>query len=327
MKLFDFDPVEHRRSWEVDGWVHIPNGVDAEFFAYLRDFVERAFGQRLVQGRAIGGEKDQALLDLPQGLDVRKDVYDPIASLTGLDQAGMTVSERHIKAYRPDAAPEPLAHKDRFSSQVSVGISIDVPEESRLVLYPYDHVGDNPFNVSQALLASLDPEEHPAVALKDAREVAIADRAGDVIVFPGRSMWHKRRNPARTVNLYLKFNEFGSDPLGEDPFTEDVRERTMALLANGDGLETLIPVPGRRLDTLTRQYTREWGELLQANVWEHDPLTLTEAEFELLRRADGRRPLGELADGLPGGNGAERLEGWVRRLAEGSALELISGAG
>jgi hypothetical protein len=278
-----------------------------------------------VSGKAIGGQKDQALLEFPSGIDLRADIYDVIASLTGLDPAGMTLSERHIKAYNPDADPEPIAHKDRFSSQISLGISIDVPAGSSLVLYPYDHRGDNPFNVSKALLASLAEDEHPAVALRDAREVAIADRPGDVIVFPGRSMWHKRRNPANTTNLYLKFNDFGSDPLGEDPVTEDLRRRTMSLLADDAPLETLVPVPGRRLDTVTRQYTREWGELLQANVWEHDPLTLSEAEFELLRRADGHHRLDELAPGLPGANGREALDRWVRHLAENEAIELVAG--
>lgn len=325
MKVFNFDPVEQRERFQADGWLHVRGGVDPEFLAYLRDFVDRSFGRRQVSGKAIGGQKDQALLEFPSEIDLRADIYDVIASLTGLDPTGMTLSERHIKAYNPDADPEPIAHKDRFSSQISLGISIDVPEGSSLVLYPYDHRGDNPFNVSKALLASLAEDEHPAVALRDAREVAIADRPGDVIVFPGRSMWHKRRNPANTTNLYLKFNDFGSDPLGEDPVTEDLRRRTMSLLADDAPLETLVPVPGRRLDTVTRQYTREWGELLQANVWEHDPLTLSEAEFELLRRADGRHRLDELVSELPGANGREALERWVRHLAENEAIELVAG--
>jgi hypothetical protein len=327
VKVFSFDPVEHRERFKAEGWLWLPGGVDPGFLAYLREFVHRSFGGHQVRGRAIDGQKDQALLEFPSGVDVRRDVYDVIASLTGLDPSGMTLSERHVKAYNADADPEPLAHKDRFSSQVSLGISIDVPEDSRLVLYPYDHRGDNPFNVSKALLESLDEAEHPAVALRDAREVAIADRPGDVLVFLGRSIWHKRRNPASTVNLYLKFNDFGSDPLGEDPFTEELHRRTMALLADDVDLETLVPLPGRRLDTLTRQYTREWGELLQAHVWEHHPLTLSEAEFELLRRADGRRRVGELAGELPGPDGHEAVERWVRHLAENSAIELIAGGG
>jgi hypothetical protein len=326
VRVFSFDLREQRERFLADGWVWIRGGVDPEFFGYLRDFVSCSFGEHQVSGKAIDGQKDQALLEFPAEVDMRGDVYDVIASLTGLDAAGMTLSERHIKAYNADAQPEPLAHKDRFSSQISVGISIEVPDVSRLVLYPYEHRSDNPFNVSKALLASLEESQHPAVALADAREVEIPDRPGDVLVFPGRSMWHKRRNPANTVNLYLKFNDFGSDPLGEDPFTDEIRERTMAVLANGVQLETLVPLPGRRLDTVTRQYTREWGELLQANVWERVPLTLSEAEFELLRRADGRRRLEELAPQLPGANGHETLEHWVRRLAGNSAIELVAGA-
>jgi hypothetical protein len=327
VKVFSFDPVEHRERFQAEGWLWLPEGVDSGFLEYLREFVSRSFGGHQVSGKAIDGQKDQALLDFPSGLDIRRDLYEVIASLTGLEPEDMTLSERHIKAYNADADPEPLPHKDRFSSQISVGISIDVPEESRLVLYPYDHLWDNPFNVSKALLASLDESEHPAVALRAAREVTIADRPGDVLVFRGRSIWHKRRNPANTVNLYLKLNDFGSDPLGEDPFTDELHRRTMELLAGGGELERLVPMPGRRLDTLTRQYTRQWGEVLHANVWEHAPLTLSEAEFELLRRADGRRPVGELAAELPGPNGRARVERWVRHLAENSAIELAGRSG
>jgi hypothetical protein len=324
VKVFSFDPAEHRERFQAEGWLWLPGGVDPGFLAYLREFVARSFGTNQISGKAIDGQKDQALLEFPPDVDLQRDVYDVIAALTGLESESVTLSERHVKAYNADADPEPLAHKDRFSSQISVGISIDVPEDSRLVLYPYDHRWDNPFNVSKALLESLDESEHPAVALRDAREVAIADRPGDILVFLGRSIWHKRRNPANTTNLYLKFNDFGSDPLGEDPFTEELHRGTLALLSGDVDLETLVALPGRRLDTLTRQYTREWGELLQANVWAHHPVTLTEAEFELLRRIDGRRPIRELAEGLPGRDGHDAVQRSVRRLAESSAIELVA---
>src|SRR5438067_389013 len=79
------------------------------------------------------------------------------------------LSERHIKAYDADARPEPDAHKDRFASEISVGIAIRVQPGSTLVLYPYDEVGVNPFNSSAELYASLSSTEHPRVALRSAR--------------------------------------------------------------------------------------------------------------------------------------------------------------
>ena len=323
MKVFNFDPADYRAQWEEKGWVHVRNGVDPEFFAFLREFVDRSLEAHHVEGKAIGGQKDQALLEFPDGVDYPGELFDVVATLCGLNREGMTLSERHIKLYDPEADPEPVAHKDRYSSQVSVGLSIDIPAESSLVLYPTDQRAENPFNVSPALLASLDPEEHPSVALKDAEELVIDDQPGDVVLFPGRSMWHLRRNPARATNLYLKFNDFGSDPLGEDPLTPKLREDTLAALANGNDLGGLVPVAARRLDTLTRQYTREGGEVLQANVWEQKPLTLEPAEFELLQRADGRRALAEVTREVSAGAGQNGFERSIRRLAENGALDLV----
>jgi hypothetical protein len=324
VKVFNFDPADHLAQWNSHGWVHVRNGVDPEFFAYLRDFVTSSFSQSHVEGKAIGGQKDQALFEFPSEVDFQAEVFDVIASLCGLDREGMTLSERHIKLYNADADPEPVAHKDRYSSQVSVGISIDIPAESRLVLYPKDQRAENPFNVSPALLASLDPDEHPAVALQDAEELVIDDEPGDVMLFPGRSMWHLRRNPARATNLYLKFNDFGSDPLGEDPATGRLREGTLAVLNGKNDFGRLVPVPARRLDTLTRHYTREGGEVLQANVWEQKPLTLGTAEFKLLQLADGRRDLAAVAQEISELSLNNGLESSVRRLAENGALDLVA---
>ena len=36
-------------------------------------------------------------------------------------------------------------------------------------------------------------------------------------MFYGSEIWHLRRRSAGSVNLYLKFNDFDYDPLGEDP--------------------------------------------------------------------------------------------------------------
>ncbi|MCW3049875.1 MAG: hypothetical protein JWO74_4159 [Solirubrobacterales bacterium] len=168
----------------------------------------------------------------------------------------MTLSERHIKAYDADTPPDPPAHKDRLSSHCSVGLTIVSPADSRLLLWPDASRARNNFNVSAALRASLPPEELPEVALRDIRPVEIDDQPGDVLLFPGSSVWHARRNGARAVNLYLKFNDFDSDPLGEDPRTPGRRADTIAALNDGP-VTARIPVLSRRLDTVTRVYTRD----------------------------------------------------------------------
>lgn len=83
----------------------------------------------------------------------------------------MTLSERHLKGYFDDTPVEQIPHKDRFASQVSVGLSIDIPEDSVLVLYPHDHVSANPFNISGALPASLPDHQRPERIAAEGEEV------------------------------------------------------------------------------------------------------------------------------------------------------------
>src|SRR5207244_11251567 len=101
--------------------------------------------------------------------------------------------------------------------------------------YPAVHVGVNPFNVSPALRQVLEPDELPEVALKRARAVELDDSGGDVMLFPGSAVWHYRRNASNAVNLYLKVNDFDSDPLAEDPSTAERSAGTLEALAGGDG--------------------------------------------------------------------------------------------
>jgi hypothetical protein len=317
MKVFAFDPADYREQYAARGYVHILQGIDPDFHSVLREFATREFETHVVEGRAIGGRKSQALYEFPQETDYRRDVLDVVAALCGLNQATMTLSERHIKAYHSDAPPEPPPHKDRYASQASVGLSIEVPEGSELVLYPDDETDINPYNVSAAYSTSLPPHRRPEVSLKGAREVVLRDKPGDVMVFPGNAMWHVRRRPARAVNLYLKVNDFNCDPLGEDPTTDERRRATLDALAGADGrVDRLVPVLSRRLDTTSREYTRDWHETVQARLWDEGPVILDEPEFELLRSIDGRRTVAELA------NGAQQAT--LLRLAERGVVDLVS---
>jgi hypothetical protein len=323
MRMFAFDPGDHRVDYRDHGWVHIRNGLTPEFHAALREFVERRARERRVEGVAVYGEKQQALFEFPPEADFPGELFDAICAVTGLNRPTMTLSERHIKAYDADANPEPPAHKDRYASQVSVGLSIDIPADSELVLYPFDDVSVNPFNISAAYRQSLDPDERPERRLVGAQEVVMDDSGGDVVMFPGHSVWHLRRRSAGAVNLYLKFNDFNSDPLGEDPTTAERHERTLALLADGADLGRAVPVLGRRMDGLAQHYTRDWHELRQVVVWDPDPVPvlLTDAQFRLVRAVDGKRDVQALAKEL--GVGMDELTDDVRRLALRAALDLL----
>src|SRR5262249_9177152 len=143
-----------------------------------------------------------------------------ISRVVNVAADSVVLSERHVKGYDANAAAEPSAHKDRYASEFSVGLSVHVKEGSTLVLYPYDELDINPFNTSVALRASLSPDRYPEHKLKAGKRIEIKDSARDVIVFRGHKIWHLRANPALTTMLYFKMNSFHCDPLGEDRKTE-----------------------------------------------------------------------------------------------------------
>ena len=319
MKVFDFDPRDYADAYRTEGYVHIREGMSREFHAALVAYAERELQSHKLDGFAIKGKKEQSLYDFPDEVDI-SELYDVVCATCGLDRGNVTLSERHIQIYEPNAAPEPPAHKDRFPSQVSMGFSISIPAESKLVLYPYSHREVNPFNTSAGLRNHLQPHEFPEVALKDARELVLDDADRDVVMFPGSSTWHLRRNAANALNLYLKFNDFGSDPLGEDPFTEGRRTRTLAAVGAGaDAAKPLYPVLSRRLDTVSRTATRDgWREVLEARVFGEEPVGLTELQHHALLTLDGTETLGALAGRM--GDLPQLL-----RLAELGVIDLVEG--
>ena len=324
MKVFDFDPGDHRDAYRREGWVHVKGGATPEFLSAARRFVlDRTTAQRL-GGRGLAGQKDQYLFELPAAVDPGEALFDVLAHLTGLRRSTMTLSERHVKAYSQDADPMPAAHKDRLSSQISVGISVEVPLGSHLVLYPHHDRWVNPF-LSTGLRGALEPDRLPEVVLAGAEGVEIHDEPGDVVVFPGSSVWHLRRRSAGAVNIYLKFNDFDADPLGEDPSTDERRAATLAALRGpAEALVTLAPVLSRRFDSIVEERSRVgWRRTLSAVVWGGPPVTLSDAEAMLLRSLEPARPISSLQATPPGGLEAEQVEAALRRLAERGVCDLL----
>lgn len=315
MKVFAFDPADYREQFLAQEWIHIKNGIDPEFLEVLRRYARESLEASRLQGFGIKGKKEQSLFEFPAGVDYPGELFDVVAELCGLDRVGMTLSERHIQDYDDDADPNPLPHKDRFASQISLGFSIDIPAASKLVLYPFEHREINAFNSSHALRASLRPDELPEEVMRTAREIVLDDEPGDIVAFYGSTTWHLRRHAAGAVNLYCKFNDFGCDPLGEDPTTAERRSHTLDALANGNGhLAQLTPVISRQFDLVTRHYTRDWQEVLQASVWNGDSFGITERQYELLQTIDGTRKLSELGPDA---------EADLRLLAQHGAVDLV----
>lgn len=323
MRVFAFGPDAYRDQYRENGYVHIKNGVAPEFLDYLQQYARDRLAETNLEGYAIKGKKAQSLFDFPVGVDYPAELFDTIATLCGFNRARMTLSERHIQAYESNAAPEPLAHKDRYASLVSVGLSIAIPADSCLVLYPHEHRGLNPFNRSAAFPSILQPDERPDVVARTARAVVLNDEPGDVVAFPGSTTWHLRRNAANSINLYLKFNDFDCDPLGEDQATEKRRRQTLAALAETDGgFRNFVAVGGRRLDLVTRHYTRNWEEVLQANLYDEEPFGISQTQQRILQVVDGERTLAAVAYEI--GEDSDTVEAAARMLAERGALDLFT---
>lgn len=204
MKVFSFDPSDHAAQYKDHGWAHIPGGIDPAFLAYVQEYTAEHAADIGMDQYAIKGKKKQGKFEIPEDVSL-DEILDSIAAVTGLERESLALSERHLQMYDEYADPNPHAHKDRYSSQVSVGLSIVVPEASSLVFWPE---GDREVNRDdKAMYATIEGGD----------PVEVFDRPGDIVMFGGNSTWHLRRNAAGTVNLYLKFNEFNYDPLGEDP--------------------------------------------------------------------------------------------------------------
>lgn len=325
MKIFDFDAEQLCDTYRTQGWVHIPGGATSEFVDYVRAFACEHGPGGALSGKGLAGAKDQLLLEFPAGSEYTVDVFDSIATLCGLERSTMTLSERHVKIYDSDAAPNPRPHKDRYASQVSVGISIDVAPDSRLLLYPYDALDVNPM-LRPGLIDTLPPEQQPEVALRDTRPVEISDAPGDVQVFAGSAVWHHRRNSAGTVLVYFKLNDFGCDPLSEDPHTPAVREHTVAVLGDADAFRASVPWLSRRFESVTREYSRaDWGESILLNVWDQPPRRISEDDLTLLHSVDGIASVEDLI--ARAGGDVDATAAAYRRLAELGAIDLVRPAG
>lgn len=333
MKIFDLDPQAQASTYRSQGYLHVPSGVSAEFLDYATEFVRGSGALDVLEGEAIQGAKTQYVFEFPDDLDWEADLLDVVAAMSGLRRDRLTLSERHIKAYLPDADPLPTAHKDRFASGIAIGLTLAVGPGSHVVVYPDTDRSVNP-HLTAGLRDALAPEEQPEVTLQGGREVEIHDAPGDVMAFPGASVWHLRRNAASTVLLYLKFNDFDSDPLGEDPSTLRRSEQTRQRAGDPEALSASVPVLARRFDSVGRETGRGRDRVTwHVNVWEGErrqakPVPAAYAALvESVESADGSATVAELAErGAAGLQGPALVEA-VRVLATRGALDLLPAGG
>lgn len=326
MKVFDLDPTHLRELFRAQGWLHIRSGLTEEFLGFAQDHVRRvAAASDPLSGAAIKGAKEQFVFPFPDGIDLQTQVHGIIAELTGLDPSRTVLSERHVKAYLPDADPAPLAHKDRFASQIAVGLTLAVGEDSHVVLWPRDEQQVNE-HLTTGLRDSLRPDQMPEAVLDVSSAVMLRDAPGDVLVFHGSRTWHLRRNSASTTLVYLKFNDFGSDPLAEDPTTPERQQTTRRVLAEGE-LATAVPALARTFDSVARETGLLPGrETWAVNVWQDGARTTTALPADwvpLVEAAAANLTVAELAARGVGGLNHEQVHVAVRSLAERGVLDLL----
>ena len=323
MQLFQFDPAAYARDFARDGFVHIRRGVTEEFCSRVLGQIDALVGSPSGPGHSAG-TPPEALYEFPASADQMEELRTVTAAVCALDPRDLVLSERHIEAFGESAPPEPRAHKDRFASEISIGISLRAPEGSTLVLYPYDELDVNPFNGSDLLRSSLSADRQPEPALRRARRVEINDAPGDVILFRGHRTWHLRTNPANTAMLTLTLNTMNCDPLGEDPMTPEVRRATEAAAALDDfRLERCIPMIGRRVEYVHRHYNRNWQEVAGVVLWGEGHFTIDELELKALRAMDGKRTVRSVLETLHGSLSPESGLEKIRRLAKRGVLDLV----
>ncbi len=325
-KMFKFDPSQYAEQFAREGWVHIPSGLTDSFYQKMSKQVEENIRTKTMKEFAVG-DKQQAMYEFPEGGDYVSEVRETVGAVCGMDPKKVVLSERHVKSYEASAVAEPLAHKDRYATEISFGFSVHVKPGSTLVLYPYDDLEVNPFNTSAQLRSSLSVDRYPEPHLKKhGRRIEIKDNAGDVIMFRGHKIWHLRANPALTTMLYIKCNSFNCDPMNEDPDTPAFRERTLAAAELPDGeIESRVALIGRRVDYFHRHYTRGWKEVPGVVLWGEKHFSLDEHEMLFLRSIDGRRTVGELVRAATEHASRETTLASVRRLARRGVIDLVEG--
>jgi hypothetical protein len=126
---------------------------------------------------------------------------------------------------------------------------------------------------------------------------------------------------------YIKCNDFGSDPLGEDPRTARRALGTRALLLDAAAFSDAIPQLGTRFESVTREYARDFNSnWLNVNVWDQPPRMISDVEMDALMAVDNVSTVSTIARKLASSKAARAaVLGAFARLTELGALDLFQG--
>lgn len=214
--IFKYDPASMRESLATNGYAHLRDVLSDEFVAYMKRFYEESTADAEAEARDwhVAGKKRQFVFDFPSE-EAAEEFRRGMARLTGMEEDLFTISERHLKVYDAHAEPFPAPHKDRSASQYSIGLPVHVPSGSTVCVFPDLDAGEN--QEDHAVFMTDDGDEIARIYESDAA-LMLNEKPGDLVVFLGSARWHERVRGAGTAVLYIKVNDIGVDPLGEDLF-------------------------------------------------------------------------------------------------------------
>jgi len=327
MTVFSFNTQGLAETYQKKGYLHLENGVDPNFFQRVLQQAEALVADKgQMDEWTFANKKLQYLFEFQNAaeLEAAKDI---LATATGLDRNRFTLCERHLKIYSDKAQASPPPHKDRQASKLTVGIPLKVPQNSFLQMYPHDVLDINCWGSSAEYRAGLDSKQLPETLLADVEPVTLDVQPGDVVLFRGSSIYHERQNPAGTWLLYLKFNDEGLDPIGEDYTSPPRRERSLDILAslNDTDLRNAQIEVSPRLDHVFRYYSRlNWRECLRAVIFAEQSIDITEFEFNLIRHLGAGMKVQQLIDTLGTLEaGSDETLKILRRLVQLQIMDLV----
>mgnify|MGYP001793455600 CR=1 FL=1 len=215
--VFKYDPGDAREEFKTRGFVHLKDLMTDDFLSHLDAFYKesQASAQNEKEDWKIYGKKRQYLFDFSSD-EAAIEFRDGMARLLDYEPDALTISERHLKVYDEDAMPWPAPHKDRAASAVSIGLPIHLPEGSTVCVFPELEFGPN----EEERAVFMTDRDHPDLEHIYAKEKAVMlhERVGDLVVFLGSSIYHERVKAGGAAILYVKVNDDGRDPLGENIF-------------------------------------------------------------------------------------------------------------
>lgn len=215
---FKYNPAFYQTELKQSGYAHLKDVLSVEFVTALLEFYERVISDATVENTSarIAGKKRQYVFDFPSQ-EIALEFRSGIARLTGMTEEKITISERHLKVYDEATNPWPAPHKDRCASQISIGLPIALPKSSSVCVFPtMDHTA-NPNDKAMFLNQNDHADLDNIYQTEEA--VMLNEKVGDLVLFNGSSIFHERVNAAGTAVLYIKINDNGDDPLGENIYS------------------------------------------------------------------------------------------------------------